>query len=140
MDKCYVTILTGTDEHGQKVDKASQEKGRSPKEHADIMVENFRELWERLNISNDAFIRTTDREHIKTVQGVIQMLWDKGEIERREYSGWYCTPDERFWTEKEIIDGNCPECGRLWKARRGNSGRKLFLPDVKVPGKTHYIY
>jgi methionyl-tRNA synthetase len=76
------------------------------------MVENFRELWERLNISNDAFIRTTDREHIKTVQGVIQMLWDKGEIERREYSGWYCTPDERFWTEKEIIDGNCPECGR----------------------------
>jgi methionyl-tRNA synthetase len=94
------------------VEKASQEKGRRPKEHADIMVENFRELWRKLNISNDGFIRTTDNEHVKTVQGVIQMLWDKGEIEKKKYSGWYCTPDERFWTEKEIIDGNCPDCGR----------------------------
>ncbi|UCF86991.1 MAG: methionine--tRNA ligase, partial [Nitrospiraceae bacterium] len=107
-----VFFLTGTDEHGQKVEKASQEKGRNPKEHADIMVENFKNLWKKLNISNDAFIRTTDKEHVKTVQGIIQMLWDKGEIEKREYSGWYCTPDERFWTEKEIIDGNCPDCGR----------------------------
>jgi methionyl-tRNA synthetase len=107
-----VFFLTGTDEHGQKVEKAAQEKGRNPKEHADVMVENFNNLWNRLNISNDAFIRTTDKEHIKTVQGIIQRLWDKGEIEKREYSGWYCTPDERFWTEKEIVDGNCPDCGR----------------------------
>ncbi len=107
-----VFFLTGTDEHGQKVAKASQEKGRTPKEHADIMVENFKTLWEKLNISNDAFIRTTDHEHTKTVQGIIQMLWDMGEIEKREYSGWYCTPDERFWTEKEIVDRNCPDCGR----------------------------
>lgn len=107
-----VFFLTGTDEHGQKVEKASQEKERTPNEHADIMVENFKTLWEKLNISNDAFIRTTDHEHTKTVQGIIQMLWDMGEIEKREYSGWYCTPDERFWTEKEIIDQNCPDCGR----------------------------
>lgn len=105
-------FLTGTDEHGQKVEKAAREKGRSPKEHADIMVENFKGLWKRLNISHDAFIRTTDKEHIETVRSLLQRLWEKGEIVKREYSGWYCTPDERFWTEKDIINGNCPECGR----------------------------
>jgi len=107
-----VFFLTGTDEHGQKVEQAASERGRSPKEHADIMVENFKGLWSRLNISNDAFIRTTDREHIEVVRSLLQRLWEKGEIVKRQYSGWYCTPDERFWTEKDIIDGNCPECGR----------------------------
>lgn len=107
-----VFFLTGTDEHGQKVEKAAREKGRTPQEHADMMVRNFKSLWEGLNISHDAFIRTTDPEHIKTVQGMIQMLWDRGEIEKRQYTGWYCTPDERFWTDKEIVDGNCPDCGR----------------------------
>jgi methionyl-tRNA synthetase len=107
-----VFFLTGTDEHGQKVEKAAKERNRSPKEHADLLVENFKSLWKKLNISNDGFIRTTDSGHEKTVQGLLQMLWDKGEIEKREYSGWYCTPDERFWTEKDLIDGNCPDCGR----------------------------
>ncbi|MBI5665537.1 MAG: methionine--tRNA ligase [Nitrospirae bacterium] len=107
-----VFFLTGTDEHGQKVEKAAQERGKTPKEHADLLVGNFRSLWVKLNISNDAFIRTTDAEHIKTVQGLIQLLWDNGEIEKRQYSGWYCTPDERFWTEKDLVDGNCPDCGR----------------------------
>jgi len=107
-----VFFLTGTDEHGQKVEKAALENGRTPKGHADIMVENFKGLWRTLNISNDAFIRTTDPEHKAVVQEILQMLWDKGEIEKRTYSGWYCTPDERFWTEKEIVDGRCPECGR----------------------------
>ncbi len=107
-----VFFLTGTDEHGQKVEKAAAEKGRTPKEHADAMVQNFRQLWKKLNISNDAFIRTTDGQHVKTVQGLMQLLYDRGEIEKRSYSGWYCVPDERFWTEKDIIEGNCPECGR----------------------------
>ena len=107
-----VFFLTGTDEHGQKVEKAAAEKSRSPQEHANMMVQNFKELWKKLNISNDAFIRTTDTGHIRTVRGLMQMLWDKGEIEKRSYSGWYCTPDERFWTEKELVDGNCPDCGR----------------------------
>jgi methionyl-tRNA synthetase len=107
-----VFFLTGTDEHGQKVEKAAKEKGRTAQEHADIMVENFKILWKKLNISNDAFIRTTDHEHKRVVQKVLQKLWDKGEIVKRTYSGWYCTPDERFWTEKELINGNCPECKR----------------------------
>ena len=107
-----VFFLTGTDEHGQKVEKAAQEKGKTPKEHADLMVGNFKRLWVKLNISEHGFIRTTDIEHINTVQGLLQMLWDRGEIEKRSYAGWYCTPDERFWTEKDLIDGKCPDCGR----------------------------
>ena len=109
---CDVFFLTGTDEHGQKVEKAAQEKGRSPKAHADLLVENFKSVWKKLLITNDAFIRTTDPNHIKTVQGLLQKLWDSGEIEKRAYQGWYCTPDERFWTEKDLVDGNCPDCGR----------------------------
>ena len=107
-----VFFLTGTDEHGQKVEKAAQEKGRSPKDQADLMVENFKALWKKLNISNDAFIRTTDGKHIKIVQDLLHMLWDRGEIEKRSYAGWYCTPDERFWTEKDLVEDNCPDCGR----------------------------
>ncbi len=107
-----VFFLTGTDEHGQKVEKAAQERGLTPKAHADIMVQNFRQLWEKLEISNDAFIRTTDSEHVAVVQELLQKLYDEGEIERRTYEGWYCTPDERFWTEKEIVEGKCPDCGR----------------------------
>jgi len=107
-----VFFLTGTDEHGQKVEKAAQERGLSPKAHADSMTINFQRLWEKLEISNDAFMRTTDQAHIAVVQELLQNLKDKGEIERRTYEGWYCTPDERFWTEKEIVEGKCPDCGR----------------------------
>ncbi|RMG75107.1 MAG: methionine--tRNA ligase [Nitrospirae bacterium] len=107
-----VFFLTGTDEHGQKVQKAAQERGLSPKEHADRMVVNFQNLWKRLNISNDAFIRTTDEEHKRVVQEILMKLYEKGEIVKRPYRGWYCTPDERFWTDKEIENGRCPDCGR----------------------------
>jgi len=107
-----VFFLTGTDEHGQKVEKAARERGLSPREHADSMVENFKAVWLKLDINNDAFIRTTDTEHKNTVQSVLQKLFEKGEIEKRLYSGWYCMPDERFWTEKEVEDGRCPDCKR----------------------------
>ncbi len=107
-----VFFLTGTDEHGQKVEQAAKKHGRHPKEHADLMVNNFKNLWKRLNISNDAFIRTTDEEHKRIVQEIIQLLYDKGEIVKRKYCGMYCTPCERFWTEKDLIDGKCPDCGR----------------------------
>jgi len=109
-----VFFLTGTDEHGQKVERAAKEKGLSPKKHADIMVENFKSLWQKLNISNDAFIRTTDEGHKAIVQQILQKLYDKDKIEKRKYSGWYCTYDERFWTDTEVlaVEGNCPECRR----------------------------
>lgn len=107
-----VFFLTGTDEHGQKVVKAAEGRGLSPKAHADAMSENFKWLWKRLDISNDAFIRTTDESHTRVVQELLQRLYDKGEIVKRGYEGWYCTPDERFWTEKDLIDNKCPDCGR----------------------------
>jgi methionyl-tRNA synthetase len=107
-----VFFLTGTDEHGQKVEKAAEQKGLTAKQHADIMVENYKKLWLKLDIRYDAFIRTTDTEHIETVRAVLQKLFEKGEIEKRLYSGCYCVPDERFWTEKEVVDGKCPDCGR----------------------------
>ncbi|MEN2985591.1 MAG: methionine--tRNA ligase [Thermodesulfovibrionaceae bacterium] len=107
-----VFFLTGTDEHGQKIEKAATERGRQPKEHADIMVENFKSLWKALNISNDAFIRTTDKQHKEVVREILMMLYQKGEIEKRVYRGMYCIPCERFWTEKDLIEGRCPDCGR----------------------------
>lgn len=107
-----VFFLTGTDEHGQKVEKAASERNKSPKEHSDIMVENFKNLWKKLNVSNDAFIRTTDECHKDIVQEILQKLYKDDEIVNRKYSGYYCTPDERFWTEKEVIEGKCPDCKR----------------------------
>jgi methionyl-tRNA synthetase len=108
-----VFFLTGTDEHGQKVQEAADSRGLSPKEHSDIMVRNFKALWQKMGLTYDAFIRTTDSEHKEIVQGLLKKLYDNGEIVKRTYSGWYCTPCERFWTEKDLRDGNCPECNRV---------------------------
>jgi methionyl-tRNA synthetase len=103
---------TGTDEHGQKVQAAAAQRGLDAKTHADGMVENFKNLWSALDISHDAFIRTTDPEHIRVVQELLGRLWEEKKIVKRSYSGWYCTPDERFWTEKDLVEGRCPDCGR----------------------------
>ena len=107
-----VFFLTGTDEHGQKVEKAAQERGVDPKTHCDEMVKRFQSLWHRLNISNTDFIRTTEERHKKVVQKVLQDLYDRGEIYEASYDGWYCVPCERFWTEKDLVEGNCPDCHR----------------------------
>jgi len=107
-----VFFLTGTDEHGQKVEKAAQERGVDPKTHCDEMVKRFQSLWKRLNISNDDFIRTTEERHKKVVQKILQALYDRGEIYQDTYQGWYCVPCERFWTEKDLADGKCPDCLR----------------------------
>jgi methionyl-tRNA synthetase len=107
-----VFFLTGTDEHGQKVQKSALEKSLDPKAHADKLVENFKQLWVRLNITNDAFIRTTDKAHIQVVQELLSRLKDCGEIVKREYSGWYCTHEEMFFADSDLIGNNCPQCGR----------------------------
>lgn len=107
-----VFFLTGTDEHGQKVQQAAAKRGVSPQQHADEWVTRFQDLWARLAISNNDFIRTTEARHTSAVQEVLQRLWDKEEIYLDSYEGWYCLPDERFWTEKELADGKCPDCGR----------------------------
>ena len=107
-----VFFLTGTDEHGQKVQQAAGQSGREPQAHVDDLHVRFKELWVRFNISNDDFIRTTEERHKKVVREILQKLHDEGEIYKDSYEGWYCMPDERFWTEKDLQDGNCPECGR----------------------------
>lgn len=107
-----VLFLTGTDEHGQKVAQAAKARGVDPQDHCDEMVERFRSLWSLLNVSYDDFIRTTESRHRRVVQRILQRLYDAGEIYADDYEGWYCVPDERFWTEKDLVDGKCPECGR----------------------------
>ncbi len=107
-----VFFLTGTDEHGQKVEKAAQERGVDPKTHCDEMVKRFQSLWQRLNISYNDFIRTTESRHKMAVQKILQNLYDRGEIYQDNYDGWYCVPCERFWTEKDLTEGKCPDCLR----------------------------
>ena len=107
-----VFFLTGLDEHGQKVQQAAAKAGIDPQTHCDRLAPQFTNLWRRLNISNDAFIRTTDSQHQQVVQRYLQWLYDKQLIYKADYTGWYCTFDERFWTEKDVADGVCPDCKR----------------------------
>ena len=105
-------FLTGTDEHGQKAEQAAKESGVSVKEHVDTHSKVFQNIWKEMELSNNDFIRTTEERHIKVVQTALQKLYDADEIYPDNYEGWYCVPDERFWTEKDLDKGNCPECGR----------------------------
>ena len=107
-----VFFLTGTDEHGQKIEKKAIEAGVSPKEYVDKIVENAKDLWKSLDISYDKFIRTTDSEHVACVQKIFEKLYQQGDIYKGEYKGLYCTPCESFWTETQLKDGKCPDCGR----------------------------
>ena len=107
-----VFYLTGTDEHGLKIQKKAEEAGITPQEYVDDIVENSKDLWKRLNISYDKFIRTTDKEHVECVQKIFEKLYNQGDIYKGEYKGLYCTPCESFWTETQLVDGKCPDCGR----------------------------
>ena len=107
-----VMFLTGTDEHGQKIERIANEKGITPKEHVDEIVAGIKELWKMMNISYDKFIRTTDDYHVKAVQEIFKKLYDQGDIYKDSYEGLYCTPCESFWTETQLVNGNCPDCGR----------------------------
>ncbi|MFV9568624.1 methionine--tRNA ligase [Thermoanaerobacter mathranii] len=107
-----VKFLTGTDEHGQKIQRIAKEKGMSPKEYVDGIVEWIKDLWKIMDISYDQFIRTTDKYHEEIVQKIFTKLYEKGDIYKSEYEGWYCTPCESFWTESQLVDGKCPDCGR----------------------------
>ena len=107
-----VFFLTGTDEHGQKIQEIAEAAGITPKEHVDKIAGEIRSIADMLNISYDKFIRTTDDYHEKTVQEIFKKLYDQGDIYKSEYEGWYCTPCESFWTETQLVDGKCPDCGR----------------------------
>lgn len=112
MDGYDVFYLTGTDEHGQKVQKAAEERGLSPQAFVDGLAERIQKLWERMDISNDGFIRTTDKAHEKAIADIFTKLYEKGDIYKSEYSGKYCEPCESFWTASQLVNGKCPDCGR----------------------------
>ena len=108
-----VMFLTGTDEHGQKIQTYADVKGVTPQEYVDEIVAGIKELWKTMEISYDDFIRTTEPRHIKRVQALFMKMYEKGDIYKGEYEGWYCTPCESFWTEGQLVDGKyCPDCGR----------------------------
>ena len=107
-----VMFLTGTDEHGQKIERIANGQGMTPKAYTDKVVEGIKELWNLMEISYDRFIRTTDDYHIKAVQKIFKQLYDQGDIYKSSYEGWYCTPCESFFTETQLKDGKCPDCGR----------------------------
>ena len=107
-----VFFLTGSDEHGQKIEQKAEEQGVTPIEYVDKIVVGFQNLWKRLNISNDDFIRTTQKRHEKVVQEVFKRIYEKGDIYKGAYKGLYCTPCESFWLERQLVDGKCPDCGR----------------------------
>ena len=107
-----VFFQTGTDEHGLKIENKAKEKGVTPKEYVDVIIDNAKDLWQKLNISYDYFIRTTDEHHIERVQKIFEKLYNQGDIYKGEYKGLYCVPCESFWTESQLVDGKCPDCGR----------------------------
>ncbi len=107
-----VYFLTGTDEHGQKIQEIAEEQGITPQQHVDKIAGEIRDIADMLNISYDGFIRTTDDHHVKAVQKIFKKLYDQGDIYKSEYEGWYCTPCESFWTQTQLKDGCCPDCGR----------------------------
>lgn len=107
-----VFFLTGSDEHGQKIQRKATEIGVSPQEYVDKIVASFKNLWQRLGISNNDFIRTTESRHREVVQTIFQKIYDQGDIYKASYEGLYCTPCETFWLERQLVDGKCPDCGR----------------------------
>ena len=107
-----VFFMTGTDEHGQKVEMKAGEKGVSPKVFVDEVTGKIKDMWKLMNISYDKFIRTTDEDHEKAVQKIFKKFYEQGDIYKSQYEGLYCTPCESFWTESQLVDGKCPDCGR----------------------------
>ena len=107
-----VMFLTGTDEHGQKIEEKAAAAGVTPQQYVDNIVSGIHDLWKLMNISNDRFIRTTDDYHVESVQKIFKELYDRGDIYKGSYKGKYCTPCESFWTESQLVDGKCPDCGR----------------------------
>lgn len=112
MNDYDVYFLTGSDEHGQKIERTARENNMAPKAYVDNIVDGFKELWKKLNIEYDAFIRTTDQEHKETVHYIFKKIYDQGDIYKSVYEGKYCTPCETFFTERQLADGKCPDCGR----------------------------
>ncbi len=132
-----VFFLTGTDEHGEKAEQAASKAGKSPKEFVDGIVDQYKQAWKSLNISYDYFIRTSDPTHEAIVSKLIERIEDAGDIYKGFYEGWYCVPDETFWTDLQLVDGKCPECGRGVKKVKEES---YFFKLSKYQGRLLKFY
>lgn len=132
-----VFFMTGTDEHGKKIEDAAANAGVTPKEYADNITGKLREVWDKMNTSYDYFIRTTDEYHIKSVQGIFKKLYEQGDIYKSVYEGWYCTPDESFYTDSQLVDGKCPDCGR--EVTRANEEAYFFKMSKYAPRLIQHI-
>lgn len=135
-----VFFLTGSDEHGQKIEDRAKKAGVSPKEFIDPIIDNAKDLWHSLDVDYNRFIRTTDEDHVKTVQKIMQKLYDQGDIYKGSYEGWYCTPCESFWTESQLVDGKCPDCGREVKLTKEDAyflSLSKYQPQLETYLKEH---
>lgn len=121
-----VFFLTGSDEHGLKIQRKATEMGVTPIQYVDEIIANFKLLWQRLNITNNDFIRTSEERHHKVVQSILQKIFEQGDIYKKNYEGWYCVPCESYWLERQLVDGKCPDCGRPVEQHNG-------LPQLPIP-------
>ena len=127
-----VMFLTGTDEHGQKIQDKAADAGVTPKEYVDKIVATVKDLWKLLDVSYDRFIRTTDDYHMESCQKIFTKLYEQGDIYKGEYIGHYCKPCESFWTDSQLVDGKCPDCGResTTPTRKPTSSRPASMPTA----------
>ena len=132
-----VFMLTGTDEHGQKIQTVAEKAGKTPQEHVDEMAEMAKDLWQKMDIKYDYFIRTTEPRHEKAVQDIFEYFLQKGDIYKGEYEGWYCMPCETYFTETQLVDGKCPDCGRAVKKMKEES---YFFNMKKYQAKLEKFY
>jgi methionyl-tRNA synthetase len=132
-----VFFQTGTDEHGMKIEAKAEEKGCTPKQYVDDVSGEIHRIWDLMNTSYDKFIRTTDEDHVRQVQKMFRKMYEKGDIYKGKYEGWYCTPCESFWTESQLVDGKCPDCGR--PVTRASEEAYFFKMSKYAPKLIDYI-
>ena len=132
-----VQFQTGTDEHGQKIELKAQDAGVTPQEYVDTVAAEIKRIWDLMNTSYDRFVRTSDPMHVKKVQKIFKKLYDQGDIYKGKYEGWYCTPDESFYTDSQVVDGKCPDCGR--PLTRASEEAYFFKMSKYAPALIDYI-
>lgn len=132
-----VFFMTGTDEHGKKIEEAAAKAGVTPQQYADKITGQLRQVWDKMGASYDHFIRTTDDYHMKAVEAIFKKLYDQGDIYKSVYEGWYCTPDESFYTDSQLVDGKCPDCGR--EVTRAHEEAYFFKMSKYAPRLIQHI-
>ncbi len=132
-----VFFQTGTDEHGQKIEEKAANAGKDPKSYVDGVSDEIKAIWKKMNVSYDKFIRTTDENHVKQVQKIFKKFYEQGDIYKGSYEGWYCTPCESFWTESQLVDGKCPDCGR--EVKKAHEEAYFFKMSKYAPALIDYI-